>query len=313
MAKLRRFSGTPVSEGVRLEVGKYTVFAVRNAQKDISVRMRREPRKALRVLMRIPLVRGVTRFFRDVIRFFDGIAEAHELDPQRPVRGTRVENAVARFFRVSPQGLVTLVSALCLPLIFFFCMYAAPAGTERLMLHTFAAPDSAVRWTTCAVRVFGFLLAVGLSAHLRSFNRLLVYRAAINQASNCYACTGDVTLDAAAEYPRLARRSEPAFIIFVTAVSIILFTLIPSNRLWVYLPARIGILLGVAAVLNEPILALENAAMSPAVRVLRAPMDLIEHIMTRRPGQEPLEVAVCAFQAALGDLEEAPDEEAEEV
>ena len=72
MAKLKRFGGTPVSEGVRLEVGKYTVFAVRNANRDISVRMRREPRKLLKMCMHVPFLRGITRLIRDIVRFLDG-------------------------------------------------------------------------------------------------------------------------------------------------------------------------------------------------------------------------------------------------
>ena len=76
MAKLKRFGGTPVSEGVRLEVGKYTIFAVRNSARDISVRMRREPRKLLKVCMQVPFLRGATRLIRDIMRFLDGLGEA---------------------------------------------------------------------------------------------------------------------------------------------------------------------------------------------------------------------------------------------
>lgn len=309
MAKLRRFSGTPVSEGVRLEVGRYTVFAVRNQQRDISVRMRREPRKLLRVLMRVPLLRGIVRFFRNIVRFFDGITEAHELEPQRPVRGTKIENDLAKFLNVSPQSIVTLVSAVCLPVIAFMCLYAAPLGVEALLAHSFGASYSVIRWLVCIVRVLGFLLAVGLSARLRVFNRLLAYRAAINQSINCYECTGDVTTGAAARYPRCARRSEPAFMIGVMAISVVFFTLIPARNPLIYLPVRIGIVLIVAALLNEPVAALENADLTGVVPILRGPMDCIEQILTLRPDAEVLEVAVCAFQAALGDIEEAPDAE----
>ena len=312
MKKLRYFSGTPVAEGVRLEIDKYTVFAVRNAQRDISVRMRREPRKLLRFLMRVPLLRGIVRFIRNITRFFDGIGESHELEPQRPVRGTKIENALAKFLRVSPQSIVTLISAICLPILAFACLYAAPLGMETLLTQSAGASRAAVQWTTCAFRVLGFLAFCALAAHLRVFDRLLMYRGAINQAANCYESTGDVTVDAAAEYPRYARRSEPAFMIGVTVISIILFTLVPARNLWIYLPTRVGILLGVAALLGEPMRALENAELTTAVSVLRGPMDCIEALMTLPPDAEALEAAVCAFQAVTGDIEEIPDEEAEE-
>ena len=105
MAKLKRFSGTPVSEGVRIEVGKYTVFAVRNEDKDISVRIRREPRKALRTLMRIPLLRGITRLLRDIYRFFDGMNESAELHPQKAVQGGTFTRKTAKFLHDSHAGI----------------------------------------------------------------------------------------------------------------------------------------------------------------------------------------------------------------
>ena len=137
MAKLRRFSATPVSEGVRLEVGKYTVFAVRNSEKDISVRVRREPRKLLRACMTVPFVRGAARLIRDVVRFFDGLAESAELDPQRPVRGTAPERLIARLLHIRPQTIATLLSAVLILPIAWVCLYAAPAGATMLLQDYF--------------------------------------------------------------------------------------------------------------------------------------------------------------------------------
>ena len=304
MAKLRRFSGTPVAEGVRLEVGKYTVFAVRNADKDISVRMRREPRVLLRTLMRIPLLRGAVRMLRDIHRFFDGLSESSELDPQLVARGTGVERSVARLLGVHPQRIVAWIDAVLLLLIAAVCMFAAPLGAEALLLNHTVLTRAAVNGVVCAVRICGFLLAIGLGCHLRLFRRMLMYRCAINKATNCYECHGALTLENAMEYPRFARRSEPAFLICVMIVSMILFSWIRTDGVWVALAARLAILLGVASVLNEPFSALEGAELNWATRILRAPIDLIQHMTTLEPHPQIMEVALCAFRAALGEIDE---------
>ena len=312
MAKLKRFSGTPVAEGVRLEVGSYTVFAVRNEKRDISVRMRREPRGMLRTLMHIPFLRGVTRLFRDIVRFFDGINESSELNPQAIVRGTAPERALASFLVVRPQAIVSWVTAILIPIIAFVCLYAAPLGADALIGNFFDLTRPWQNAAVCAVRILAVLVAVGLVCRLRVFNRLQMYRGAINKAINCYECRDRLELENVAEYPILARRSECAYLLCVLVVSMILFALVrPAGALAMAL-SRIGIILGVAAVINEPIIAMENAENTWAVRLVRAPYDLFQRMTTLEPHPQMIEVAVCAMQAALGEPMNEGEKEGEE-
>lgn len=301
MAKLRRFSGTPVSEGVRLEVGKYTVFAVRNAQKDISVRMRREPRKLLRTCMRIPFLRGVTRLLRDIIRLFDGLSESSELNPQRPVRGTRAERSIARVLKAHPQTIVSWVSAILIVLILFAGLYAAPEGAEALLQDRFTLSRPQLNGIVCAVRILGALVAIAAIGRLRVVRRLLMYKGAINKVINCYECREAISAENAARYPIHTRRSEAAFLICVMILSMIFFSWVHTSSVLLTLAIRVVILLSVAAVFNEPFSALEAADMTLPVRIARTPIDLLQHILTLEPHSQMLEVAVCAFEAVLAE------------
>lgn len=301
MAKRKRFSGMPVSEGVRLEIGSYTVFAVRNAEKDISVRLRREPRGLLRACMRIPFLRGVARLLRDVVRFFDGLNESAELNPQRPVRGTAAERGVARLFKARPQSIVTLTSAILIPIIAFLCLYAAPEGIDLLLRQRFALPRPWLNAIVSVVRACASLLAIGLTVRLRVFRRLLMYKGAINKTLNCYECRDELTAENAAQYPICARRSESAFLASVLFISLILFAWLPALSLPAGALVRAVLVLLVAALLNEPFSALEGAKLTLPVRIARAPIDLLQHMTTLEPHPQMLEVAVCAFEAALGE------------
>ena len=106
------------------------------------------------------------------------------------------------------------------------------------------------------------------------------------------------------EYPNCTRRSEAAFLICVMIVSMILFSWIRTDGVLLTLATRLAILLGVAAVLNEPFSALEAAELNWATRILRAPIDLIQHMTTLEPHPQVMEVALCAFRAALGEIDE---------
>jgi len=306
VAKRKHFGGTPVAEGVRLEVGKYTVFAVRKADKDIAVRVRREPREFLRIMMRIPFLRGAVRLVRDIYRFLDGIAESAEFRPQRVVRGTAPERAVARILHVHPQSIVTLTSAVLLLMLAFLCLFAAPMGAQQLLEAQFDLSRAWVNGIVCAVRVCSYLLFIALAGLLRVLRRLRMYRGAINMLLNCYERGREPTPENAARCSRCARRSEPAFVIWVMVISMVLFSLIRTDALWVSILVRLLVLMGVAAILNEPFSAIEAAERGWLNRILRAPIDLMQHMTTLEPHPQMLEVAACAFQAALGELDHLP-------
>ena len=308
MAKLKRFSGTPVSEGVRLEVGKYTVFAVRNEEKDISVRIRREPRTVLRTLMRIPLLRGIVRVLRDIYRFFDGIAESAELNPQKANQGGNFARKTAKFLHVHPQSLCAFFSFCMLPVLAFLMLYAAPKGAEALL---FDMTDLTRPWTNaivCAFRIMSLLMCILIAGRLPVIKRMLMYKAAINKVTNCYESRDEISVENAMKYPKWSRRSEPAFLICVTVCAMVLFAFLKIDNIFLAALARILVFFGVAAVLNEPFASLESAELNIATRILRAPMDLFQHMTTVAPNAQIVEVAVSAFEAALGeDGEEVND------
>ena len=304
MGKLRSIGGTPVAEGVRLESGTATVFAVRNEKKDIAVRIRREPRALLRAGMKIPLVRGVVRLFRDLIRFFDGISESAELEPQRIVRGNAAERWIARVLHVHPQTIVAWITAMLVSVIAAICLWAAPQGAELFLRQYFDMTRAAVNAVAAIVRIFGALTFIGLTSQLRVVRRLNMYRGAINQALNCYEAREEISVENAAEYPIIARRSECAYLLIVLIVSMALFPLLPPDGILMGALQRIGIILGVAAIVNEPIHAMECAEMTLPVRIIRAPYNLLQYMTCANAHPQMLEVAVCAFNAVLGKITE---------
>ncbi|MBQ3575640.1 MAG: DUF1385 domain-containing protein, partial [Clostridia bacterium] len=156
----------------------------------------------------------------------------------------------------------------------------------------------------CAFRIVSMLFGIWCAGRLRVFKRLLMYRGAINRAVNCYECRDEVTVENAAQYPILSKRSEPAFLISVAVCSMILFAFLKIDNIFVSALARVLIIFGVAAVLNEPFAALEAANLNIATRILRAPMDLFQHMTAAAPNTQIMEVAVSAFQAALGEGDE---------
>lgn len=308
MAKYIHFRSSPVAEGVRLEIGRQTIFAVRKEDRNIAVRKRREPRKFLRSLMRVPLLRGIVRLILSIYLFMDGLVESAELRPQCYVRTTKIERFIARILHVRPQSLVLFGSGLLTPIILGLFLLAAPRGAELLLLNSFTLTRAATNTIVCIIRILGLLISIWCLGRLRGFNRLLMYRCALNKVINCCECNEDPTIENAAGYPRYARHSEAAFIISVLIVTFALISCVRVEGVLASIAARIGILFGTAALLHEPIYALERAKINRVTRLLRVPYDFFQRMTTLEPPLQVIEVAVCAFRAGLdlpGTEEEA--------
>ena len=290
---------TPVAEGVRIQVGNATAFAVRQDSKDVALRLRREYHPARDAMERIPFLRGIVRLITSVADFLDGVSESAQLMPQQIVKGTRFEQRFATLFRIHPTSLVASLSILAVLFLIGGLVIAGPWALVKFVLPRYELSREAINAIACATRVLAMLLCALLVPRLRVVDRFAMYRGAINRVLN--AAPGDdglVTQQAAEKASFLSRRSNAAFILTVLILSVIAFALIRTFTLPIQLLVRVLTLLAIAAVLNEPIRALERAKATPLVNALLGPQLLLERCLTRRPHAQMVEVAVYAFNAA---------------
>ena len=293
---------TPVAEGVRIQVGSVTAFAVRQDSKDVALRLRREYHPARDAMERIPFLRGIVRLITSVADFLDGVSESAQLMPQQIVKGTRFEQRFATLFRIHPTSLVASLSILAVLFLIGGLVIAGPWALVKFVLPRYELSREAINAIACATRVLAMLLCALLVPRLRVVDRFAMYRGAINRVLN--AAPGDdglVTQQAAEKASFLSRRSDAAFILTVLILSVIAFALIRTFTLPIQLLVRVLTLLAIAAVLNEPIRALERAKATPLVNALLGPQLLLERCLTRRPHAQMVEVAVYAYNAAKED------------
>ena len=291
---------TPVAEGVRIQVGNATAFAVRQESKDVALRLRREYHPARDAMERVPFLRGILRLVLSVADFLDGVAESAQLMPQQIVRGTRFEQRFAELFRIRPTSLVAAGSALAILFLIGALVIAGPWAMAKWVLSRFELSRTAINVLACATRVLCMLLCALLVPRLRVVNRFAMYRGAINKVLNAVPANADqdVTQAEAERASHLSRRSDAAFALEVLMLSVIAFALIRTFTLPVQVLVRALTVLAIAAVLNEPLRLLESARPIPPVNVLLAPHLLLERCFVRRAHAQMVEVAVYAFNAA---------------
>lgn len=292
-------SATPVAEGVRFEIGSATACAVRNRNRDVTVRVFQEDHRVRNFLSRIPFIRGIVRLFSALAGLFAGLSESAELKPRAAVRGSGYVREFARLFRMRPQSVFAALSALAIPLILVVMVIGLPEMVEGCLLRLNGLPRAVINIVCCLFRVLGAFLSVYMICRLKVLNRLCMYRGAASKVINAYEAYGSgLTHESAVLSPRLTDKSDGAFLVVVMVFSIVAFACFRTNSVPAQLANRICAILAVAAVSNEFILPLERANPNSTLATLRQPLMELQHLFTIEPHNQMIEVALCAFRAA---------------
>ncbi len=299
MSDARTIHASPVAEGVRFQIGSATAFAVRREGKDISLRIRREYHTVRNAMERIPFLRGILRLVNGTADFIDGVAESAQLQPQPIVKGSRFEQRFAELFRVNPTSFVAAGSAIVIILLLGLLVTAGPWALAKWVFPMWELSRPGMNAAACAARVLGGLICAALIPRLRVVSRFCMYRGAINKVENAAGGADPVRREDAEKASRLTGRSDAAFTILVLLMSVIAFALVRTFTLPVQLLVRVLLVFIIAAVVNEPVRLLENHQQSAVCRVLLAPLRLLERLLVREPHPQMVEVAVCAYNAAL--------------
>lgn len=289
----------PVAEGTRVQIGSATAFAVRRESKDISLRIRREYHTARDAMERVPFLRGILRLVGSVADFLDGVAESAQLEPQSIVKGSRFEQRFSELFRVDPTRFVATGSGIVIVLLIAGLFLLGPWALVRWVLPQLELSRPGINAAACAARVLAGLICVALVPRLRVVSRFCMYRGAINKVLNAADGENPVAREVAGKASRFSHRSDAAFVVTTLLISVIAFALVRTFTLPVQLLVRALIVLIVAAVLGEIVHMLEAAWPNPVARVLLAPQTGLEHLLVREPHPQMVEVALCAYNAAL--------------
>lgn len=294
-----RAAGIPIAEGVRFQIGEAAVYAVRNEQKDISVRVRRESQFFRNLFNRIPFVRGVARLLRAGGLLMRGLSQASQMNPQSVIRGGHFAQGFADLFRTTPQALCALLTGLLIPIILGACMIGLPMLAEYGLSYIEDLPRFAVNAVCCMFRIGGAVLSICLITRLKVVNRLCMYRGAAGKVTNAYEAYGpDLTHEEVLLSSRLTDSSDGAFAIVVMILSLIGFACFRTDNMTMQLAVRLSIILAAAAISNELILPLERAKPESLGALLRRPLVSLQHLFTIEPHNQMIEVALCAFRAA---------------
>lgn len=140
----------------------------------------------------------------------------------------------------------------------------------------------------------GYIWAVGFNPDIR---RVFSYHGAEHKTINAFEAGADLVPENVAQYSIEHPRCGTAFLLTLILLSILVTSLLgPQTLLW-KVASRILLLPVLASLSYEYIRWTANHLESPLVRLLVRPNLALQHLTTREPSRDMLEVAIAAFNA----------------
>jgi uncharacterized protein YqhQ len=178
--------------------------------------------------------------------------------------------------------------------------FLLPAGIGQLaekLLGWNAWVGNVLEGVVRLLLLIGYMAAIG---QIKDIQKVFGYHGAEHKTINAFEAGADLTPQNVARFSVEHPRCGTAFLLTVVVLSIFLFSLLGPLPALTRLLSRVVLLPVLAGLAYEYIRWTASHLQNPAVRVLIRPSLALQHLTTREPSLEMLEVSITAFKTMLG-------------
>lgn len=177
-----------------------------------------------------------------------------------------------------------------------------PLGLTNAIRHYFAPGMGNLMYNVIdgvlrAIIFFGYIISI---SYMKEIRRLFQYHGAEHKTVYTFEANEDLTVENARTKSTLHPRCGTSFLLFVMAISILVFSLVPSTMPFVVkFAARVVLIPLIAGLAYEIIRFSARHLANPVCRALTRPGMWLQKITTKEPDDTQLEVAIVALREAL--------------
>jgi uncharacterized protein YqhQ len=282
--KLPAYGGQAVIEGVMMRGKQYVAIAMRNPEDEIIIY--KEPLGSIYKsrLVKIPFLRGLVMLWDALILGMRAltISANTQTGDDEQLEG--------------PLLYLTLGISLSIGIIFFFL---APATIGQFVEKTFGLSSwwgNVVEGTVRLLILIGYIWLVGRYSEIK---RVFSYHGAEHKTINAFEDGAELEPETVSHYSLEHPRCGTAFLLTLVVFSVVIFTFLGPLPFGWRLLSRILMIPVVAGFAYEYIRWTANHLGSPFVKVLVKPNLALQHLTTREPSLDMLEVSIAAFNAMI--------------
>lgn len=315
--KYTDIGGQAVIEGVMMRSEKGTALVVRRSDGSLAKEFHRKTTRYKKGSFPTwPIVRGVYAFVKALSDGMTITTRAAEMLGEEEEEPSKFEKWLAKRFNKSAMDVVKWVAIVLAVVLAIGLFFLLPIGAVSLLELIFGGKIGAV-WSAVVqgvVRLAVFLLYIWGISKIKDIRRVFMYHGAEHKTIACYEAELPMTPENAATCTRLHPRCGTNYLFLTMAVSIVVTTavsalcmLIPGFSAWHDASGTNRLLFRLARIVLIPLIAgvsyevLKAAAKHENLvcRIARAPGLALQHLTTKEPTLDMLEVAIASFELAL--------------
>ncbi|MBN2147509.1 MAG: DUF1385 domain-containing protein [Anaerolineales bacterium] len=280
--RLPSYGGQAVIEGVMMRGANAVAIAMRAPDQQIVIHKEPLGKIYKSRLVKIPFLRGL-------VMLWDALSLGLRALTLSANTQTGEEEKIE-----GPVMILTMVGTLAVAIFMF---KAAPAAlgslVEKYLGWEFWA-GNLVEGLARLLLLVGYIWAIGFMPDIR---RVFAYHGAEHKTINAFEARAELTPENVSRYSVEHPRCGTAFLLTVVIFSVLLYGLLGPMPIFWRMASRILLLPVVVGISYEYIRWTANHIGNPIVRLLAKPNLALQHLTTREPSLEILEVSIAAFNA----------------
>ena len=304
VVKVSGFGGQAVMEGVMMKNGDRYAVAVRKPDKEIIVKTAESPGFVKgKKFLGLPFVRGVFNFVDSLVLgmktltysagFFD---DEEEEEPEK--EPSKLEKKIDDFLGTKKgmdllMGVTVAFSMVLAVAVFMILPYLL-----SLLLRKVTDSQSLIAACEGVLKIAIFMGYITLISRMKDIQRVFMYHGAEHKCINCIEHGMELNVENVMKSSREHKRCGTSFLLIVMVVSIILHMFIRVDSKTLGFVIRI-LLLPVVAGISYEFIRLAGTSDNRLVALLSKPGMALQHMTTREPGPDMVEVAIASVEAVF--------------
>jgi len=305
--KKTSIGGSALIEGLMMIGPQNAAIAIRKPNGEIVVDKRPLPSK--NILSKIPVVRGVVNFFKQIVLVFKAMmysADFIELEDGEVAKPSKVDAFIERVFGDKIKDAV-IYFAVLVSLAFSIGLFillpnflAGLAGFSKNSLKGniyFNLFEGGIR----IVLFFGYIV---LTTAMKDIKRVWQYHGAEHKTIHCYEHEEELTIENVKKFSTLHPRCGTSFMFLVMLISILVFSFLPRINFILNILMRIA-LMPLVAGLSYEVLKFAGKSNWKIMKIVNAPGLFFQIFTAKEPDEGQIEVAIEAFKNVMVEDKEA--------
>lgn len=307
--KYSGIGGQAVMEGVMMQNKDTYAVAVRRPDHEIDVKVsKRKNSKALDVVRKIPILRGVVSFVDSLYlgmstlmysaSFFEDEDDEGTLASKKKEKELTAEEKKKRAAKEKKQENAmlggTVVLSIVIALALFFALPYFLSGLFKKVISS----QMLIAFIEGVIRLAIFLGYIAIISLTPDIKRTFMYHGSEHKCINCIEHGLPLTVENVRKSSKHHKRCGTSFLLIVMLISILFFMFIRVDSKPLQLLLRL-VLIPVIAGVSYEFIRLAGRYDNPVVNMLSVPGLLMQRMTTKEPDDEMIEVGIASVEAVF--------------